>query len=87
MNIRLGNLTVLEMEQRSGITFPDELKRLLEGSRQDHATNIGKGEWHCFDIPFVLVCGDMNLAQAIYDHLKVMSSQFTEPLQIALTNQ
>lgn len=84
MNIRLGNLTIAEMERRSGVAFPDELKELLREGHQDHATNIGKGEWHCFDMPFVLVCGGMELAQAIYNHLKAMSSQFKEPLQIAL---
>jgi len=84
MNIRLGNLTVEEMENRSGVTFPDELKKLLAASHQDHATNIGEGEWHCFDLPFVLVCGDRPLAQKIFEHLKALSAQFKEPLQIAL---
>ena len=84
MNIRLGNLTVADMERRSGVTFPDELRKLLESSHPVHATKIGKGEWHCFDMPFVLVCGGMELAQNVYDHLKAMSSQFKEPLQIAL---
>jgi hypothetical protein len=72
------------MEARAGVVFPDELKKLLDGSHQDHATNIGNDEWHCFDVPFVLVCGGMELAQGIYGHLKDMSSQFKEPMQIAL---
>jgi hypothetical protein len=84
MSIRLGNLTVSEIETRAGVIFPEELKKLLAESHQDHATNIKDGEWHCFDMPFVLVCGGMTLAQTIYDHLKMMSSQFKEPLQIAL---
>jgi hypothetical protein len=84
MNIRLGNLSVEEMEKRSGVTFPDELKQLLNKTHQEHATNIALGEWHCFDLPFVIVCGGMPLAQEIYDHLKDMTSQFKEPLQIAL---
>ena len=84
MNILLGNLTISEMEKRSGVSFPDELKAILEKSHQSHATNIGIGQWHCFDMPFIIVCGDMDLAQSIYAHLKTLSSQFKEPLQIAL---
>ena len=84
MNIMLGNLSVPEMEKRSGVTFPEELKAILSETRQEDASNIKPGRWHCFDAPFVLVCGGMELAQSIYDHLKDMSSKFKEPLQIAL---
>ena len=84
MNIRLGNLTVSEVEKKSGVTFPEELKNLLEKSHQNNATHIGDGEWHCFDMPFVIVCGGMELAQTIYDSLKGVSSQFVKPMQISL---
>lgn len=84
MNILLGNLTVEEMERRSGVAFPAELKARLGRCHQEHATNINDGEWHCFDMPFLIVCGGMELAQFIYDHLKEMTSSFKEPLQIAL---
>ena len=84
MNIMLGNLTVNQIELRTGVTFSDELKSLLDNTHQSSATNIGDGEWHCFDLPFVLVCGDMPFAQKVYDHLKDKAADFKEPLQIAL---
>ena len=85
MSIYLGNLTIEQMEARTGVNFDDELKNLLIETHQDSASNIAEGEWHCFDIPFVLVCGGMPLAQRIYDHLKADSKNFKEVLQISLS--
>lgn len=84
MNIMLGNLTVTEIEKRTGVIFPDELKQLMNDTHQSEASNIAEGKWHCFDIPFALVCGGRPLAQQIYDHLKSESSNFKEQMQIAL---
>ena len=80
----LGNLTVSEIEKRAGVTFPEELKQLMGETHQSEASNILDGKWHCFDIPFILVCGGMPLAQKIYDQLKAETSNFKEPMQIAL---
>jgi hypothetical protein len=82
----LGNLTVKEIESRSGVTFPDELLEYMADKHQSSAANIEKGKWHCFDIPFVLMVGDIDTAQEIYKYLSPLSSQFKEPLQIALSN-
>ena len=87
MNIMLGNLTVTEIEHRSGITFPDELKQIMSETHQSNASNISDGKWHCFDIPFTIVCGGMDLAQKIYDHLKSQSGNFKEVLQIAINDK
>ena len=84
MSIMLGNLTVPEIEKRAGVIFSDDLKQLMAETHQLEASNIAAGKWHCFDIPFTLVCGGMPLAQQIYDHLKAESSNFKKPLQIAL---
>jgi len=84
MNVYLGNLSVAEIEKRSGVEFPPELKAYMEPRRQQNASNIEKGRWHCFDIPFVLVCGDMETATKIHNHLKEFSSDFKESLQISL---
>ena len=86
MTIMLGNLTVAEIEKRTGVTFSEELKQLMEKTHQAEANNIVDGRWHCFDIPFILVCGDKETATEIYSHLKYFSSNFREPLQIALSN-
>jgi hypothetical protein len=84
MNIMLGNLTVDEIERRSGVSFSEDLKSLMKATHQLSATNIADGEWHCFDMPFTLVCGGMPFAKKIYDHLRSQTKQFVEPLQIAL---
>jgi hypothetical protein len=84
MNIMLGNLTADQIEHRAGVVFSDELKTLLNETHQSSATNIGEGEWHCFDIPFMMICGGMPFAQKVYDHMKAQASNFAEPLQIGL---
>jgi len=84
MGIMLGNLTVEQIEERTGVTFPDDLKELMKDTYQARAENIADGKWHCFDMPFTLVCGGMPLAQKIYDYLKEDSGNFKEQMQIAL---
>jgi len=58
----------------------------METRRQHKAEGVRPGEWHCFDIPFNLVCGDMETAKEIHRHLAPFSSKFKEPLQISLAN-
>jgi len=85
MSIYLGNLNVNEIENRAGITFPKELKEYMIPRKQDNASNISKGKWHCFDIPFLLVCGDIETATKIHSYLKDFSSDFKESLNISIT--
>ena len=76
--IMLGNLTVEEIEYRLDISLSEEDKKTLKDSWQQKAENIESGKWHCFDIPFMIVCGDKqtamkyNLMFANYDlsHVK-----------------
>jgi hypothetical protein len=82
----LGNLTVDQMEQRAGVTFPQELKNFMNSCHQPLAEGVKKGQWHCFDIPFILLCGDMDTAQTIYDHLKNQSKDFKQKLQISINS-
>jgi len=83
--IMLGNLTIEEMEKRSGIKFPDELIQFMKPRHQPKAEGVKSGEWHCFDIPFTLLCGDMETATTIHNHLKPFGGDFKEPMQISLT--
>lgn len=85
MNIMLGNLKIDEIERRVGVTFSEGLKLLLSETHQPSASNVKDGKWHCFDMPFAMVCGGMPLAQKIYDHLKPHASDFKEPMEIALS--
>lgn len=80
----LGNLSVKEIEERLGIEFPKETKDFMQSTRQENANNIGLGQWHCFDIPFMIVCGDMETALKIYEPLKPFSSQCKCPLQFSI---
>ncbi len=86
MAIYLGNMSIKEIESRAGVQFPQELSDYMQNKHQDSADNVAKGKWHCFDIPFVLVCGDRQTAEDIYKYLSPMSKNFSQPLQIALSN-
>ena len=63
MVIMLGNQTPEQIEARLNITLSDEHKNELKESWQQKAEDIENGKWHCFDIPFMLVCGDMETAK------------------------
>lgn len=84
MSIYLGNLTIDQMENRSGIEWPSDLKKFLNTCHQSKAEDVQPGKWHCFDIPFFLVCGDMPTAQRIYDYLAPISASFKEQMQIGI---
>jgi hypothetical protein len=85
--ILLGNLTINDIEKRSGVIFPEELKSYMQTRQQPDASNVKDGKWHCFDIPFNLVCGDMETANEIFRHLSPLSSDFKEKLQISLQSK
>lgn len=84
MSFMLGNMSVVDMERRTGVTFPDELKEFMADKHQPEASNIKTGKWHCFDLPFQLVCGDIETATKIYEMLKPLGSEMAEPLQIGV---
>lgn len=82
--IMLGDLTIGQMEKRSGVQFPAELKVFMADRHQEKAADVLPGKWHCFDLPFSLVCGDMETAQAVYDFLSPLAASFKEPMQIGV---
>ena len=84
MSIRLGNLSENEIENRLGINLPKDLKEFMKDNRQQSAANVAQGKWHCFDIPFEIVCGGRDVAQKIYDCLKDRSSEVKTPLQFSV---
>ena len=81
----LGNLSIEQMEKRMGIEFPVELKDVLSKYRQHEANYIKEGFWHCFDLPFTMVCGGGDLAQLMVDHLSPMVKSITTPLHVAVS--
>jgi len=84
MNIMLGNQSVGQIEKRLGIEFPEEIREFMKNTHQPSANNIMKGKWHCFDIPFILVCGDIETATKIYNSVKDKSDECKEILQFSL---
>lgn len=83
--IYLGNLSVEDIQRRAGVTFPPELVEYMKSRQQAVASNIQPGKWHCFDIPFFLVCGDMETATHIYEAIKDLPIK--TPFQIGVDNE
>lgn len=80
----LGNLTIEQIEKRTGIDFPAEIREFMASSHQPRAQGVKGGQWHCFDIPFNLLCGDIETAQKIYDSIKNKASECKEPLEFSV---
>lgn len=80
----LGDLKVSEIEKRLGIEFPEDIREFMKQTHQSRANKIEKGKWHCFDIPFNLVCGDRETASKIFEGLKPQSKKCKEALQFSL---
>ncbi len=80
----LGNQSIEQMEKRMGIEFPVELKDVLSKYHQDNVSiDMAEGFWHCFDLPFTMVCGGRDLTQLVYDYLSPMADKIIEPLQLS----
>lgn len=82
--MNLGNLSVEQIEKRIGFDFPEKIKELMKQTHQSEASNIAKGKWHCFDIPFNLVCGDIETAAKIFNSVKERLDEVKEVLQISV---
>lgn len=84
MFIMLGNLSLKQIEERIGINISLEDKETLNEMRQDKAENIATGKWHCFDLPFMMVCSDKPTAEKV---VKILSqydwSKAKESLKIS----
>lgn len=85
MGIMLGNLGLDEIQKRAGVSFPAELVEWMTDKRQEEASNIKAGMWHCFDLPFMLVCGDLPTAEKIYSYLKPITKDFKVQMQIGIS--
>ena len=84
MNIMLGNLSVKQIEERLGIEFPEDTREFLKNSHQAEVSHIKPGKWHCFDIPFNMVCGDYDTAKKIYESVKDKSDQCKTSFQFSI---
>ncbi len=84
MNIMLGNLTVKQIEERTGITLTYEHRQMFREDYSPIAEKIPSGKWHCFDIPFVMVFGDKATAEKYVVILQTYDwSKCKEPFRIS----
>lgn len=65
--IFLGNLSPKEIETRLGITLSQEDKDYLTLHRQEtiNDTPLGEGKYHCYDIPFMVMCDTAQTAETM----------------------
>lgn len=85
MNIYFGNLSVEQIEKRTGITLMDEHREYMEKHRQEavNDTPLEVGAWHCFDIPFIVMTSDKTTAEFYRDMLSAYDwTKCKECLQI-----
>lgn len=69
MTIMLGNLSVKDIENRLGIELSEEHRQELTNTHQDKVndTPLEDGHWHCYDIPFMLMCDVKETAMKFRD--------------------
>ena len=84
MSIMLGNLSIEQIEKRLGINFPDGIREFMKSSHHESASGIIPGKWHCFDVPFNIVCGDIETATKIYESVINQSVNVKEPLEFSI---
>lgn len=67
--ILLGNLSPREIASRLGIELSQEDSDFLTRNQQEKVndTPLEKGKWHCYDIPFIVMCDTVHTAEVIRD--------------------
>ena len=84
MSIFLGNLSISQIETRMGISLTEDERNTLNSMRQEKAEDIESGKWHCFDLPFMLICGDKQTAEKVVKIFQAHDlSRVREALQVS----
>ena len=73
--IMLGNQTPEQIAQRLRITLSDEHLKELHDTWQ--------GKWHCYDLPFMMVCSDKPTAEKWVGIFKSYDLSNAERFQIS----
>lgn len=82
MIVRFSNLSMKEIEEKVGVKFPEEFKKVFKECRQeDVSVPLKKNTWHCFKDPFQLSVGE-ELAPLVLEHLAPLSKQFKARFQV-----
>lgn len=84
MAIYLGNLTTKQIENRLGIELTQAERSELDALREETTSRVhGRDVWHCYDIPFVIVCGSYGVCTKIRDIMSAYADRMKGTLQIA----
>ena len=83
MSIYLGNLSVKQMCERLGIECTEQIAEME--TKREHKADVeyGTDKWHCFDIPFEVVCGTHEIATVWYELLSPVADQMKEPIRFS----
>ena len=76
MAVYLGNLSAVEMGARLGIQICEGDLQELESFRCKKA-DVAYGQWHCFDMPFVVVAGGIRAASLVNEILSKYKDEIT----------
>ena len=87
MGIMLGNQTPDQIARRLKIELSEEHRAELLETWQQKAENIAVDKWHCFDIPFMMVCGSKEVAEKLRDMFLTYDLSKGERFQIAWQQQ
>lgn len=87
MSLFLGNLSARQMCDRLGIEYTQQIAD-MELARQ-HNANVKRGtdKWHCFDIPFFVMCGSYEVAEVWRDLLTPAEHQMKEPISFGIVTE
>ena len=80
--MKIGDFNTTDIEKKLNITLSDTDRDKLESMRQSKANDIIPGKWHCFDMPFQILCGDKGTASLVYDILAPYRAQMKGIIQI-----
>lgn len=83
----LGNLTVEQIEKRLNITLSFSDRQRLKNTHQNKASGLIGESWHCFDMPFVMMCSNYSFAKEIYEIFAPYEKNMRTSFQIALEGQ
>lgn len=70
--LMLGNLSPEEIAERLKIKFTEEDLAYLKKNRQEKVceTPLKPHAWHCYDIPFMMMCPTRSDAASMYARFK-----------------
>lgn len=82
--IMLGNQTPEQIAQRLRITLSYEhMKELHDTWQQNVSIDLKPGNWHCYDLPFMMVCSDKPTAEKWVGIFKSYDLSNAERFQIS----